>query len=390
MKVLITTDWYIPAVNGVVTSVQNLRRGLEAQGHEVRILTLSQTAHSFERDGVIQIGSLAAGKIYPGARLRSHPAGRWLKELLAWGPDVVHSQCEFSTFFLARRIAETLDVPLIHTYHTVYEDYTHYFSPSKRWGQRAVVVFSRWVAAQTDCMIAPTEKIRRLLEGYGVDTELRVIPSGIDLSRFSRPADAAARARLREALDLPADGITLVSVGRLAEEKNTQELIGFMARMKDRPVTLLLVGDGPDRARLEALAAASGARVRFAGMVSPLEVADYYRLGDLFVSASSSETQGLTYIEALAAGVPLLCRADPCLSGVVQEGVNGWQYHGEAEFFARLETFLAQPELRGRLSRQALDSAWSFSGEIFGQRAAVVYQEMIDRRRHQGWKGASA
>ena len=390
MKVLITTDWYIPAVNGVVTSVQNLRRGLEAQGHEVRILTLSQTAHSFERDGVIQIGSLAAGKIYPGARLRSHPAGRWLKELLAWGPDVVHSQCEFSTFFLARRIAETLDVPLIHTYHTVYEDYTHYFSPSKRWGRRAVVVFSRWVAAQTDCMIAPTEKIRRLLEGYGVDTELRVIPSGIDLSRFSRPADAAARARLREALDLPADGITLVSVGRLAEEKNTQELIGFMAQLKDRPVTLLLVGDGPDRARLEALAAASGARVRFAGMVSPLEVADYYRLGDLFVSASSSETQGLTYIEALAAGVPLLCRADPCLNGVVQEGINGWQYHGEVEFFARLETFLAQPELRGRLSRQALDSAWSFSGEIFGQRAAAVYQEMIDRRRHQGWKGASA
>ena len=390
MKVLITTDWYIPAVNGVVTSVQNLRRGLEAQGHEVRILTLSQTAHSFERDGVIQIGSLAAGKIYPGARLRSHPAGRWLKELLAWGPDVVHSQCEFSTFFLARRIAETLDVPLIHTYHTVYEDYTHYFSPSKRWGRRAVVVFSRWVAAQTDCMIAPTEKIRRLLEGYGVDTELRVIPSGIDLSRFSRPADAAARARLREALDLPADGITLVSVGRLAEEKNTQELIGFMAQLKDRPVTLLLVGDGPDRARLEALAAASGARVRFAGMVSPLEVADYYRLGDRFVSASSSETQGLTYIEALAAGVPLLCRADPCLSGVVQEGVNGWQYHGEEEFFARLETFLARPELRGQLSRQALDSAWSFSGEIFGQRAAAVYQEMIDRRRHQGWKGASA
>jgi 1,2-diacylglycerol 3-alpha-glucosyltransferase len=390
LKVLITTDWYIPAVNGVVTSVQNLRRGLEAQGHEVRILTLSQTAHSFERDGVIQIGSLAAGKIYPGARLRSHPAGRWLKELLAWRPDVVHSQCEFSTFFLARRIAETLDVPLIHTYHTVYEDYTHYFSPSKRWGRRAVVVFSRWVAAQTDCMIAPTEKIRSLLEGYGVDTELRVIPSGIDLSRFSRPVDTAAQARLREALDLPADGITLVSVGRLAEEKNTQELIGFMARMKDRPVTLLLVGDGPDRARLEALAAASGTRVRFAGMVSPLEVANYYRLGDLFVSASSSETQGLTYIEALAAGVPLLCRADPCLSGVVQEGVNGWQYHGEAEFFARLETFLAQPELRGQLSRQALDSAWSFSGEIFGQRAAAVYQEMIDRRRHQGLKGATA
>ena len=181
MKILITTDWYTPAVNGVVTSVKNLQRELERRGHEVRILTLSQSLHSWSRDGVTAIGSVNAGRIYPGARLRTAMAGRWVRELMDWRPDVIHSQCEFSTFFLARRIAEELDVPLVHTYHTVYEDYTHYFSPSVRWGRCAVAAFSRWVAAQVDGMIAPTGKVRGLLQGYGVRCPVFVVPTGIDL-----------------------------------------------------------------------------------------------------------------------------------------------------------------------------------------------------------------
>ena len=115
----------------------------------------------------------------------------------------------------------------------------------------------------------------------------------------------------------------LVCVGRLAEEKNIQELLKFRASLGSRPVTLLLVGDGPDRSRLEQVARdlrQTSPAVIFAGMVPPEEVPDWYRLGDLFVSASSSETQGLTYIEALAAGVPALCRADPCLEGVIRDG----------------------------------------------------------------------
>ena len=383
MKILITSDWYVPAVNGVVTSVLNLRRGLEAAGHEVRILTLSQTGRSFEQDGVTQIGSLAAGKVYPGARLRSHPAGKWIRELLEWGPDVVHSQCEFSTFPLARRIAETLDVPLVHTYHTVYEDYTHYFSPSEKWGRRAVTLFSRWVAAQTDCMITPTEKIRALLEGYGVKVPLRVIPSGIDVARFEKPLTPERKAQLQAELGLDPARLTLVSIGRLAEEKNVEELIGLMARLKDRPVTLVLVGDGPARTKLETLARSSGAAVVFAGMVPPERVAEYYRLGDLFVSASQSETQGMTYVEALASGVPTLCRADPCLDGLVENGKNGWQYHDTEEFLRDLAAFSADPELRLQLSRAAEQSAQSFSAETFGRRVEAVYREAIALRRQR-------
>ena len=383
MKILITSDWYSPAVNGVVTSVKNLRRGLEERGHEVRVLTLSQTTRSWERDGVTYIGSVAAGLVYPGARLRTALGGKYIRELVEWHPDVVHSQCEFSTFFLARRIAEELSIPLVHTYHTVYEDYTHYFSPSVRFGKKAVAVFSRWAAAQTDCVIVPTGKVRLLLQGYGVEQPVFVVPSGIDLSRFHREADPWRMAVLRANLNIPAENLVLVSVGRLAEEKNIDELLRLRAEMGDAPVTLLLVGDGPDRIRLEGAAAGLGLeapQVVFAGMIPAEQVADWYQLGDLFVSASTSETQGLTYVEALAAGVPALCRADPCLEGVIREGENGWTYRDDDEFRRKLALFQSQPHHHEKMAEIARRSAGEFSLQRFAERAETIYRLQIARR----------
>lgn len=382
MKILITSDWYIPAVNGVVTSVKNLRRELEARGHEVRVLTLSQNRRSYKRDGVTYLGSVAAGLVYPGARLRTALAGKWVRELVEWGPDVVHSQCEFSTFFLARRIAEELEIPLVHTYHTVYEDYTHYFSPNVRFGKKAAAVFTRWAASHTDCIIAPTAKVRLLLQGYGVEKPVFVVPSGIDLRSFQKEPDPLRQNVLKASLGVPPDRTVLVFVGRLAEEKRVEELLRFRADMGPGGVSLLLVGDGPDRRRLEGLAADLGLAapdVVFTGMVPAEEVAEWYQLGDLFVSASTSETQGLTYAEALAAGVPVLCRADPCLLGVVRDGENGWQYRDEADFRRKLEEFLARPEGREALSRGARETGEEYSAQRFAERAEAIYLEQIGR-----------
>lgn len=382
MKILITSDWYDPAVNGVVTSVKNLRRELVARGHSVRVLTLSQTRRSYQQDGVTYLGSVAAGLVYPGARLRTALAGRWVRELVEWGPDVVHSQCEFSTFFLARRIAEELDIPLVHTYHTVYEDYTHYFSPNVRFGKKAAAIFTRWAASHTDCLIAPTGKVRLLLQGYGVARPVFVVPSGIDLRSFQKEPDPMHGAVLRASLEIPRERTVLVFVGRLAAEKRVDELLRFRANMGPGGVTLLLVGDGPDRGRLEGVARGLGLGapdVVFAGMVPAGQVAEWYQLGDLFVSASTSETQGLTYAEALAAGTPVLCRADPCLLGVVRNGENGWQYQDEADFRQKLDAFLADPQGREALRRSARETGEEYSAQRFAQRMEAIYEEQAER-----------
>ena len=149
----------------MVTSVLNLRKGLEDRGHEVRILPLSNSASSYVQDGVYYLRSMGAGAVYPNARLGVPLQKKLLKELLAWGPDIVHSNCEFSTFPAACHIAEKANAPLLHTYHTVYENYTHYFSPSRTWGKKVVRQFSRWVACRTDGIIAPSEKTAALLRG---------------------------------------------------------------------------------------------------------------------------------------------------------------------------------------------------------------------------------
>ena len=143
MKVLITTDWYAPIINGVVTSVLLLQRELEKLGHEVRVVTLSNNLHTYKDGNVYYMGSVSANKIYPGARLKINRNRSLLHELVAWRPDVIHSQCEFSSFRVAYALSNRLGIPIVHTYHTVYEDYTHYFSPSVRVGKAVVSVFSQ-------------------------------------------------------------------------------------------------------------------------------------------------------------------------------------------------------------------------------------------------------
>ena len=383
LKVLITTDWWEPAVNGVVMSVTTLRRVLQEAGCDVRVLTLADGLRSSKADGIYRLGSLSASMFYDKARigaLRNDPIRR---EILEWGPDVIHSQCEFSTFVWAKRLSRVLDIPLVHTYHTIYEDYTHYYSPSRTMGRKMVAAFSRKLCDGTDAVIVPTQKVADLLHGYGVSTPISVVPTGLDLRRFrpvSSDDDRADVAALRDSLDIPADHAVLVSVCRLAKEKNVEEVVRSFAAAHRTDATLVLVGDGPSRGVLEALVDDLGIRgdVRFVGCVDPAEVPRYYRMGDVFVSASLSETQGLTFIEALACGIPLLCHRDPSLAGVVLDGITGWQFESTEEFAYRLGDMLDHPAERVRLAAAAAHHAHgTCSAEAFGERAMAVYRSVV-------------
>ncbi|NGZ76424.1 glycosyltransferase family 4 protein [Saccharibacillus alkalitolerans] len=378
MKILITTECYRPIINGVVTSVVNLQSELERNGHEVRILTLSPNGHSFVQDGITYIGSVKA--LYPGVRTALRVHRRELQPLLDWQPDVVHSQCEFSTFRMARYIAGTLQIPIVHTYHTVYEDYTHYFSPSRTWGRAAVAWFSRNTLKRVQCVVAPTEKVHSLLTGYGVPGDIQVVPTGVDLEQFRAELPPERRLLLRKNLGLTEKDLVLVSVGRLAKEKNLEEILRFTSECRYPGLKLLIVGDGPHRHALERYAAELGLgdRVVFAGMVQPGEVADYYRLGELFVSASNSETQGLTYIEAMASGLPVLCRRDDCLKGVVDTGVNGWQYESFEQFEEALASACRDSGLLAELGRNARRTALErYSSSAFAASAEQLYARAV-------------
>lgn len=383
LKVLITTDWYEPVVNGVVASVLTLKKQLELLGCDVRVLTLSGSVRSTIENGVYRLGSVSASLFYDHARLAVRSNRRIRRELEQWRPDVIHSQCEFSTHLWAKRLAKSLRIPVVHTYHTIYEDYTHYYSPSRTMGKKMVSSFSRKVCTAMDAVIVPTGKVADLLQGYGITTPISVIPTGLDLTHFRPAATIAEReqsVRLRAELGIPAHHRVLISVCRLAKEKNVDEVIASFAASGAENTTLVLVGDGPYRPELERLVERLDVQesVRFAGFVAPSAVPEYYRMADVFVSASLSETQGLTYIEAQACGLPLLCREDPSLEQVVVPGRTGWTFTSADGFRRGLDAITSSSAvMRAMGDEGASHAAAVFSARAFGLAVLGVYRRVL-------------
>jgi 1,2-diacylglycerol 3-alpha-glucosyltransferase len=351
------------------------------------VLTLSSGLRSHCEKNVYAIGSVSASLVYDNARIGMLSGKRILDAILRWSPDVVHSQCEFTTHVWARRIAKELDVPLVHTYHTIYEDYTHYYSPSRTVGKKVVASFSRRLLDHTDAVIAPTAKVARLLHEYKVASPVSVVPTGLELGRFRPARDEAEEtdaARLRAGLGIRPDQRVLLSVCRLAQEKNLDLLVDMVLDADREDTVLVLVGDGPYREHLAAHIERRGAsdKVRMVGVVDPKDVPRWYRMGDVFVSASRSETQGLTYIEALASGLPLLCMRDECIEQVVLQGRTGYMVEDSAGFSRALATMLDVPGHLTGLSEQAAVHARATCGaDAFARSAIAVYERTIEDYR---------
>ncbi len=192
--------------------------------------------------------------------------------------------------------------------------------------------------------------------------------------------DGSRLRELRAQLGVPEEHKVVITVGRLAKEKNLEEIISFISRLNNPNLTLLVVGDGPYRSNLEHYARKMNIaeQVIFTGMIEPGEVADYYKLGDVFVSASNSEAQGLTYMEALAVGVPALCKKDPCLHNVIVDGLNGWQYSSYEQFSERLNAMLYQDKLYERLCENAHTGiVQEYSSAAFASKISQIYEKSL-------------
>lgn len=381
MKILITTDLFTTATNGVVTSVRNLWEELKSKGHDVRILTLSDCMESYKDGEVYYIKSIPIGVIYPNVRMPISYRNSLIKELVDWKPDVIHSQCEFFSFQFAQRISKLTDAPLVHTYHTLYEQYVTYVIPSKRFGEHMVRQLSRQRLKKVKTIIAPTSKVEDTLRGYGLHNEIQVVPSGISLEQHNHRLSEEERKQKRQELGIPEEHQVLLNLGRLGAEKNLEELLEFFASAlkQNSNLTFLIVGDGPDKTHLEEMAVKLGidSHVIFTGMVQPSEVQEYYQLADVFVSASTSETQGLTYIEAAANGLPLLCRQDDCLRDVIKDGVNGYEYTSADEFLSNVNTILEDPEWRANAGKCSEEIADAFDKGHFADTMEEIYESIV-------------
>lgn len=383
MKILITTDTFKPAVNGVATSTNNLYKELKQFGHDVRILTLSDRIES-RRDGDIYFQKSLSTTIYPGARIKVPFFNKEIKEIMDWKPDIVHSQTEFTTMIAAKQMAVKLKIPQVHTYHTMYEDYLKYFLKGKVIKKGMAAKLTALLLNTFDGIIAPTCKVKDALESYGIHKDIYIVPTGIDLSKFRISLTDEEKERILKKLGIESNKKLMAYVGRIAEEKNIEEVITLFGEVlkKVPDAKLLIVGGGPYVKNLRKTAKEAGIEdsVYFSGMVKPEEVYKYYKVARFFVTASTSETQGLTYIEALSCGCPVLCRYDRCVEGLIINNKNGFAYKDESEFIEYAEQLLNDDGLRNRLAKAANEKADEYSCRTFGKRIETIYETVIEKR----------
>lgn len=382
MNIGIFTDTYYPEVNGVANSAYELKKALERQGHLVYVFTVSNPeAAVYGEKGVYRITSVPLPMLKE-LRLGFAISKVWQRKIAALHLDVIHTQTEFIMGHLGRKLADWLGIPHIHTYHTIYEDYLSYLHmPDKQCFRKIAQHFSRICCNHADEIIVPTHKVSELLKQYGVKREVHVIPTGISLGKFAKP-DAGRVNELRLQLGIPDSRLVLLYVGRLSAEKNIAELLAYLHKTENREgIRLLLVGDGPERENLQEQVKELQleSSVIFAGMVPFDRIEDYYALGDIFVSGSTSETQGLTYIEALAAGLPLLVRKDSCLDKVLKEYENGVSYENEKMFRQGLE-FLRKNFRQNVQERAVRESVANLGTEEFAGRVAALYCNSIQKQ----------
>ena len=343
MNIGIFTDSYFPQLSGVATSIKTLKDALEKQGHNVFIFT---TTDPHIKKGTVEANVFRFSSVpfisFTDRRVAFRGFFEATKVAREVKLDIVHTQTEFALGMIGKYVAHQLKIPAIHTYHTMYEDYLHYVLNGHLLRPYHVKQFTNVYLKNMDGVIAPSKRVEALLKRYKVSIPMRVIPTGVDVNSLNK----AANNDMRQELGIPADAPVLLTLSRVAEEKKIDRILNAMPEIIDEfPETrLVIAGDGPDmevlQEQVERLTLEDN--VIFTGDVPHDDVGSYYKMADLFVSASDTETQGLTYIEALASGTKCVVYDTDYTEHVFDDDELGKVFNGPGEMLSEILFYLRQ------------------------------------------------
>lgn len=390
MRIGIFTDTYPPFINGVSTSIQMLENALRKKGHKVFIVTVNpeNLSYQFDDNGrIIRIPGIPVG-IYDYRLTTFYPI-KAVNKIKEWNLDIIHTHTEFGIGTFARVIGKQFDIPVVHTYHTMYEDYVHYITkgyfdgPSKK----IVEYLTKFYCDKTiQELIVPTKKTYDLFkEKYKYDRNVHIIPTGIEIDRFYKEKININKLNSkREELGIKENDTVILFVGRIAYEKSIDFLINNHVQIlkKHKNSKLLIVGDGPDLEKYKALSKKHKIEnnVIFTGKVPWNEVPLYYNIADIFVTASHTETQGLTVIEAMAASLPVVALDDESFKNVVIEELTGYLFKNKKEYINRILELLDDKESREKMGLQARINSETYSSKYFAERVLNVYRIALKGR----------
>lgn len=370
LRVGLFTEIYRPAVNGVVTSVEALAAGLERRGHEVFCFAPRMPGAAEPEEAVVRIPSLPL-PARPPYRLILPLVGRRERDIVR-RLSVVHVHSPFVTGWMGVHYARRYGMPLVYTYHTQLEAYAHYVPFESHATRMAASALTRTFANLADAVIAPTPAMAARLRELGVSARVETVPTGIDLEFFGAGRRSA---RARERIGVRENDRLLLSVCRLAKEKNLDLLIEALALAGDPSLQLVIAGEGPLRQELEQRARALGVRGRthFLGVVARADLPGLYAGADAFVMPSTTETQGIVLAEALAAGA-IVIAADAPQNREVLAGAGVLVAPSAAEFARAFESLSPPDPGRAAAARVA---AARFSLDLQIDRVLTLYDSLL-------------
>ena len=387
MRIGLFTDTYPPYINGVSTSVLMLKQGLEKLGPKVYVVTVnSENFHYKKEDDVLMIPGVPIGIL--DFRMTSLYPLRALKIIKSWNLDVIHTHTEFGVGSFARLIAKQYNIPLVHTYHTMYEEYIYYITKGYFDGasKKLVEYLTLFLCDKTvEELIVPTKKTYDLFkEKYKVKRDVHIIPSGIDVTRFYREnINKKELENLKKELNIKKDDFIILYVGRIAKEKNIEFLINNLKDISKKiPKTkMVIVGDGPDMNDLALLVHKNklDKKVIFTGKVPWNDIPKYYQLANVFVTSSKTETQGLTVIEAMAASKVVVAIKDESFLLVMTDQQDGLFFETEEEYKNLIYKIYSDKKFADMIAKQARITANQYNPVVYAKRVLKIYEGVINK-----------
>lgn len=376
MNIGLFTDTYFPQVSGVATSIKTLKDTLERKGHSVYIFTTTDPhvdKNTIElnifRFASVPFVSFTDRRIAVRGLFHAYHVAKELKL------DIVHTQTEFSMGYIGKFVAKNLKIPCVHTYHTMYEDYLHYILNGHLLKPYHVKQFTKAYLYHVTGVIAPSCRVEKTLHDYGVRIPMRVISTGIDIKKYER----SSYRDLRKKYHLANNPHVLITVSRVAYEKKINVIINAMPALVARypDIKLFVVGDGPAMPDLQAQVAQLSLEqhVVFVGEVKHTKIADYYHMANLLVSASDSEAQGLTYIEAMATGLKSVVLSGQYTDKLLDDLSVGATYHNQDEMIAEISNYFDHPHSFNN-QQPRLQKLNAISADHFGDQVLQFYHDM--------------
>ncbi len=374
------SDSALPVLNGVSVSVDQLVKGLRNLGHSVSLFTSDYPGHVEQDPNTCRFRSILTPWA-PGYPLSVPPFYGRLGEFRRADFDIVHCHTPFTVGMVGLRWSQSEEVKAVATYHTQYDKYTHYVPYLPHLYTRfKIAKHTNYFYNRVAQVVTPSEAAAHWLRRHAVRTPLTVVPTGVRLP----PPGLRNPARSRFELG-PAETVVLYA-GRIAREKNLALLFQAMVPLlkADPGLWLWIVGDGPAREehRTFIRQAGVGDRVRFFGFVPREDIDDYYAAADVFAFSSTTETQGLVVVEAMAHGLPAVVVVGGGAGAAVRDGINGFLVPNRApEFGQAVRRIVEDRTFAGSLSKGARETAAEYTVEKMVSKVESVYHRALGTER---------